>query len=57
MFQGTLPQSVVRIVGKIVKEWNTKRIYVGCSGNFTIERNLDNGSEAEGYGATEYDSW
>lgn len=40
MFQGTLPQSVVRIVGKIVKEWNTKRIYVGCSGNFTIERSI-----------------
>lgn len=40
MFQGTLPQSVVKIVGKIVKEWDTKRIYVGCSGNFTIERSI-----------------
>lgn len=40
MFQGTLPQSVVKIVGKIVKEWNTQRIYVGCSGNFTIERSI-----------------
>lgn len=40
MFQGTLPQPVVRIIGKIVKEWDTKRIYVGCSGNFTIERSI-----------------
>lgn len=30
------------MVGKIVKEWDTKRIYVGCSGNFTIERSISN---------------
>lgn len=40
MFQGTLPQPVVKMIGKVVKEWNTKRIYVGCSGNFTIERSI-----------------
>lgn len=40
MFQGTLPQKAIKIVGNIVKEWNCDRIYVGCSGNFTIERSI-----------------
>ncbi len=40
MFQGTLPQSCIKIVGKLVEEWNVDRIYVGCSGNFTIERSI-----------------
>lgn len=40
MFQGTLPQSCIKIVSKLVQEWKTKRIYVGCSGNFTIERSI-----------------
>lgn len=40
MFQGTLPQACIKIVSKLVQEWNVKRIYVGCSGNFTIERSI-----------------
>lgn len=40
MFQGTLPQSCIKIVSKLVQEWKTDRIYVGCSGNFTIERSI-----------------
>lgn len=44
MFHGSLPSDVINIVTDIVKEWEKdgecKRIYVGCSGNFTIERAL-----------------
>ena len=40
MFHGSLPDSVQQILGDIVKNWNVKDIYVGCSGNFTIERML-----------------
>ena len=40
MFQGTLPHSAIKIIGNIVKEWKVDRIYVGCSGNFTIERSI-----------------
>ena len=42
MFQGTMPSSAIKIINKIAKEWDCKRIYVGCSGNFTIERSLSN---------------
>lgn len=38
MFQGTIPEKALKVVANIVKEWNCERIYVGCSGNFTIER-------------------
>lgn len=40
MFKGTLPSKGVMIVSNIVKDWNCKRIFVGCSGNFTIERTI-----------------
>lgn len=40
MFQGTLTNQVIKVIGNIVKEWNVKRIYVGCSGNYTIERSI-----------------
>ena len=40
MFQGTLPHKAIKIIGNIVKEWDCERIYVGCSGNFTIERSI-----------------
>lgn len=40
MFQGTLPHKAINIIGNIVKEWNVDRVYVGCSGNFTIERSI-----------------
>lgn len=42
MFQGTLPQKAIKIVGNIVKEWDVPRTYIGCSGNFTIERAISN---------------
>lgn len=38
MFQGTVPHQALRLLATVVKEWNCKRIFVGCSGNFTIER-------------------
>ena len=40
MFQGSLPAKAIKIIGNIVKEWDCKRIYIGCSGNFTIERSI-----------------
>lgn len=40
MFHGSIPATVQQILGGIVKEWPVKDIYVGCSGNFTIERVL-----------------
>ena len=40
MFQGSLPTKAIKIIGNIVKEWDCKRIYIGCSGNFTIERSI-----------------
>lgn len=40
MFHGSIPTAVQQILSTIVKEWNTDEIYVGCSGNFTIERTL-----------------
>lgn len=40
MFHGSIPASVQQMLGSIVKEWGASDIYVGCSGNFTIERTL-----------------
>ena len=40
VFHGSIPQSVQQILGDIIKSWNVSDIYVGCSGNFTIERVL-----------------
>lgn len=40
MFQGTLPHNAIKIISNIVKEWSCDRIYIGCSGNFTIERSI-----------------
>lgn len=40
MFHGSIPSSVQQILGDIVKGWDVSDIYVGCSGNFTIERVL-----------------
>lgn len=42
MFHGSLPTSALQIQASIVKEWDVKDIYVGCSGNFTCERMLKN---------------
>ena len=40
MFRGSIPQSVQQILVDIVKKWDVSDIYIGCSGNFTIERAL-----------------
>ena len=40
MFRGSIPGSVQQILGDIVKSWDVSDIYIGCSGNFTIERIL-----------------
>lgn len=40
MFHGSLPSTAQQILCKIVKQWQVNDIYVGCSGNFTIERCL-----------------
>lgn len=50
MFHGSLPDSVQKILGSIVNEWNTQHIHVGCSGNFTIERLIAGISNAKLYG-------
>jgi len=40
MFHGSVPADVQAIVLDTVKDWKEKDVYVGCSGNFTIERVL-----------------
>lgn len=40
MFQGMLPPQTFKVISTIVKEWDVNRIYIGCSGNFTIERTI-----------------
>lgn len=40
MFQGSLPEKAIKVIGNVVKEWDCETIVVGCSGNFTIERAL-----------------
>ena len=42
MFRGTLPADAQNIVMEIVKSWGVDTVYVGCSGNMTIERGLYN---------------
>jgi hypothetical protein len=50
MFHGSIPNSVQRILGDIVSNWNIQDIYVGCSGNFTIERTLRDITKARLHG-------
>lgn len=38
MFYGSIPAEVQAIIADIVKDWDCRDVYVGCSGNFTIER-------------------
>lgn len=40
MFHGSLPSSVQQMLGTIVRMWKVDDIFIGCSGNFTIERLL-----------------
>lgn len=38
MFYGSVPAEAQAIMNKIVKTWDVSDVYVGCSGNFTLER-------------------
>lgn len=38
MFYGSVPAEAQAIMNKIVKAWDVTDIYVGCSGNFTLEK-------------------
>lgn len=38
MFYGSIPSDVQTIMADIVKDWECKDLYVGCSGNFTCEK-------------------
>lgn len=40
MFRGTIPQDMRAIIQEIVRSWDCSDVYVGCSGNFTVERVL-----------------
>jgi hypothetical protein len=40
MFQGSVPAPLRGVIHEAVKGWGTREVYVGCSGNFTIERTL-----------------
>lgn len=50
MFHGSLPESVQRIMGECVRDWKCTDIYIGCSGNFTIERMLKGITDARLHG-------
>lgn len=50
MFHGSIPSSVQQILGSLVKDWKTSDIYIGCSGNFTVERCLSQLTSANLYG-------
>lgn len=43
MFQGAIPTELRQIIHEQANAWAVDDVYVGCSGNFTIERTLDNG--------------
>lgn len=40
MFQGSIPQELRQILHEQAVTWDVEDVYVGCSGNFTIERTL-----------------
>ncbi|WP_306010488.1 hypothetical protein [Bacillus sp. MMSF_3328] len=40
MFVGSINQDLRALVSEVTKSWDTEDIYIGCSGNFTIERIL-----------------
>jgi hypothetical protein len=41
VFVGSIPQELRQIVHEHVAEWPVKDVYVGCSGNLTVERTLE----------------
>lgn len=40
MFFGSIPKEVQSMIADIVSVWECKELFVGCSGNFTIEKML-----------------
>lgn len=40
MFRGSIPATIQSIIAENVENWSCPDIYVGCSGNFTVERVL-----------------
>lgn len=40
MFMGTIPAPVQAMIHENVQAWDVKHVWVGCSGNFTVERVL-----------------
>ncbi|PFP29389.1 hypothetical protein COJ96_10825 [Bacillus sp. AFS073361] len=40
MFVGSINQDLRALVSEVTRSWETDEIYIGCSGNFTIERIL-----------------
>ena len=42
MFRGSIPVDTQKILHELAKAWPVKQVYVGASGNFTIERALHN---------------
>lgn len=40
MFRGSVPAPMQSIISEITKSWACMDVYIGCSGNFTIERIL-----------------
>lgn len=38
MFHGSIPASLRSIISEHVRDWRTDDVFVGCSGNFTVER-------------------
>lgn len=42
MFHGSIPSALQSVIYKQVKYWKCSDIFIGCSGNFTIERSITN---------------
>lgn len=40
MFRGSIPNDLQRIIKQHVSDWQVNDIYIGCSGNLTVERTL-----------------
>lgn len=57
MFVGSIPSDMQRILKEMVSKWECEDIYVGTSGNFTIERSIwDLGFGLHGNDVTLYSS-
>lgn len=42
MFVGSINQDLRSLVSEVTRQWDVQDVYIGCSGNFTIERILKN---------------